>query len=67
MRVQTRTSLPLLTAAEAAERLQVSRRTLRRFVERGPLPAIQLTDGGPYRFDPTDVEALVERSRRPST
>lgn len=56
---------PLLTAAEATERLRISRDSLRRLVATGALPAVRLSGGRLVRFRPEDVEDLIERSRRP--
>jgi excisionase family DNA binding protein len=48
----------LLTAAQAAERLGISVRTLDRYVEAGRITP-RRTPGGHRRFDPADVDALL--------
>lgn len=54
-----------ITAAEAAERLGISRTTLLRYVIAGELPFAYKMPGlrGSYLFDP-DVVAVFARSRR---
>jgi len=49
----------LLTAREAAERLSVSVRTLSRWGEAGTLPTHR-TLGGHRRYDPDDIDRLIE-------
>jgi excisionase family DNA binding protein len=49
----------LLTTEEAAALLHVHSRTVQRLVERGDLSAVHL--GGAVRFDPLDVQSLIER------
>jgi excisionase family DNA binding protein len=62
---------PLLTAAETAERLNVSPRWVYRQALAGELPCLRLADGprAPFRVDPADLEDWVasvkERSSRP--
>jgi excisionase family DNA binding protein len=51
-----------LTSSEVAERYVVSERTVQRWAERGVLPATRFVPLGPLRFDPRDVEALLERA-----
>lgn len=59
----------LLTIQQAAERLRVSRRTVRRLVDEGRLPVIRmgLTARG-WRIDPLAVERFIreEQERWPS-
>jgi excisionase family DNA binding protein len=50
-----------LTPAEAAAGAGVDPRTVRRFADRGDLPAIRLTRRSPRRFLERDVRALLER------
>jgi excisionase family DNA binding protein len=52
-------SVGLLTTEEAAALLHVHPRTVQRIVERGDLSAVHL--GGAVRFDPQDVQGLIER------
>ncbi len=52
----------LLTPAEVAERLQVTRQTVWRWLREGELPAISL--GGIYRVDPADLDAFLEGRKR---
>lgn len=49
---------PLLTYAQAAERLGVSERKLRSMVANGYLPVVKI--GVERRFDPTDLDAYVQ-------
>jgi excisionase family DNA binding protein len=52
-----------LTNSEVAIRYGVSERTVQRWAERGVLPATRFVAFGPLRFDPRDVEALLEQAR----
>jgi excisionase family DNA binding protein len=52
----TTATTPLLTAREAAERLNVSLCTARRLIKRGELPALKI--GGGYRVDPARTRGL---------
>lgn len=51
----------LLTIQEVAERLTVSRATVRRLIQTGQLPRIKV--GGSVRFEAPDVQALIERGK----
>ncbi len=51
----------LLTLDQVAARVNVSRRTVRRYVERGELAAIRLP--GLFRFDPPEVERFIDKRR----
>lgn len=53
----------LLTAAEVADRLGISKRTVRRYVQRGFLGSVRLQRL--VRFEASDVEAFVEQCRLP--
>ena len=55
-------SVALLTTEEAAALLHVHPRTVQRLVERGDLSAVHL--GGAVRFDPVDVQGLIEQVKR---
>lgn len=55
----------LLTAPEAAEVLQVSVNTLRKWGDAGALPSVR-TPGGHRRFRRSDVEALLAPSPAPT-
>jgi excisionase family DNA binding protein len=67
-RAKSRSSTPLvpgvglLTTEEAAALLHVHPRTVQRLVERGDLSAVHL--GGAVRFDPLDVQGLIEQVKR---
>jgi excisionase family DNA binding protein len=67
-RAKSRSSTPLvpgvglLTTEEAAALLHVHPRTVQRLVERGDLSAVHL--GGAVRFDPVDVQGLIEQVKR---
>lgn len=52
-----------LTAAEARERLRVSRETLRKLINTGQLVAHKTGPGRtcPYRISEEEVEAYIER------
>jgi excisionase family DNA binding protein len=49
----------LMTAAEVADVLRISVRTVRRMIASGQLPAIAI--GRSIRIDPRAVSALIER------
>lgn len=52
----------LLTVQEVAERLAVSLATVRRLTRAGELTKVVI--GGSIRFEPLDVEALIERGKQ---
>jgi excisionase family DNA binding protein len=54
----------LMTVAEVAERLQVSKWTVYRLAESGALPAVRLVPGR-LRFDPAAIEACIRDAARP--
>jgi excisionase family DNA binding protein len=54
---------PLLTSAEVAARLGVTRRTVRTWTVRGVLPHVRV--GGVRRYRPADLEALIGASAVP--
>ena len=56
----------LITTAEAAKMLAVSRQTVRRYVRHGQLLAVRLP-GKNLRVDLTSVQALIERGRKETT
>lgn len=49
----------LLTLAEVADYLRVSKRSVRRMIRLGSLPAYRIGGSGPYRFRNRDVDALL--------
>lgn len=51
-------TLPLLTYPEAADRLRVSTKTLRRLVAAGTIPAVRISVGS-VRFDVADLDAYL--------
>jgi excisionase family DNA binding protein len=53
-------SSPLLKTEDVAERFQVTRSTVARWVASGDLVAVK-TPGGRLRFRPEDVERLFEK------
>ena len=55
----------LITERDAADRLSVSPRTIRNWRDRGLLSSIQI--GRVRRYDPDEIERLVERHRTRST
>ena len=57
--IQTKPALQLMTAAEVADVLHFSVRTVRRMIASGKLPAIAI--GRSIRIDPRAVSALIER------
>jgi excisionase family DNA binding protein len=56
------TTQTLLRAADVAEILAVSVKTIYRLAEMGQLPCIRLSPGC-VRFDPADVEVFIESAR----
>ena len=63
---QTQTEPKLLvTAAEAARRLDMSVSTLRRLVDAGEIDAIRFGEKGHVRIRVRDLEELVEREGEP--
>lgn len=48
----------LLSPRQAADRLGVSTRQLRRYVTAGLIAPVDRTPGGHGRFDPADLDAL---------
>jgi excisionase family DNA binding protein len=56
---------PLLTVADVAELLRVSKPSIYRLVRDAGLPAVRPT--GDIRFRPEDVEAWIESRRTPQT
>lgn len=56
----------LLTSAEAAQKLRVSRTTIHRWVTTGRLPYIQKLEGirGGYLFAPAAVDRLARQQSR---
>lgn len=50
----------LLTSAEVARRVGVSRQTVRNWAVSGELAAIRLPGRGLLRFDPADVDRLLQ-------
>lgn len=55
---------PYLTLADVLHRLHISDSTARRLIKDGELPAYRFA--GRYRFDPTEVQAYIDRSRVPA-
>jgi len=49
----------LLTTAEAAAQLGCTAQTLRRWVRLGKVPAVKFPSGR-FKFDPSDIESLLE-------
>ena len=54
----------LLTIRQAAEILNVHVETLRRWDKGGKLRAIIVNERGDRRYDPRDLEAILETKRR---
>lgn len=52
----------LLTIAQAADRLGVHQKTLRRWADKGMVPVVKLPSGY-RRFDPVDVERVRAEMR----
>ncbi len=52
-------SYRLLSAAEVARVLNVSRETVLRYVAEGHLPSVRVGAKGRHRFRPEDVERLI--------
>jgi excisionase family DNA binding protein len=53
----------LMTAQQAADRLQISEKTITRLVKRGTLRCYRLRGTRTRRFDPRDVERLLVPSQ----
>lgn len=49
----------VLTTQQAADRLQVSKYTICRYIKKGVLPAAKPLPGSPYRIPVAAVDALV--------
>jgi excisionase family DNA binding protein len=59
------TTLPkLLTIRQAAEILNVHVETLRRWSKSGKLKAIIVNERGDRRYDPNDIEVLLQNKKR---
>jgi excisionase family DNA binding protein len=56
----------LLTPADAAERCQISTKTVLRAIHRGRLRASRLGEHGAYRMHAADVDAWIEASMLPA-
>lgn len=52
----------LITKTQAADRLQISRRTLERIIEDGGLPSVKV--GGQVRINPDALELYIKRNQR---
>lgn len=67
MKNRRATDKPHLTTAEAAERLKVSERTIRRMIERGTIAAHKLDPGSKsvYRIPAQAVDRLLQE-RKPA-
>ncbi len=61
----TTTTYRLLTAAEVARVLHVSRETVLKYVAEGHLPSIRVGEKGRHRFRPEDVERLIREGSGP--
>jgi predicted site-specific integrase-resolvase len=53
----------LLTTAQAAQRLGISRRTLARYAESGKLLPTLVLPSGQYRWAMSDIRAQIRRPR----
>lgn len=51
------------TVGQAAAYLQVSTRTIARYIDRGTLSASQLVPGGTIRISVTSIEKMLEKTR----
>lgn len=61
----TATDLPaVLTAAEVAQALRISKPRVRQLVREGHLPAFRLTARGDYRFRAEDIRRVLEREAK---
>jgi excisionase family DNA binding protein len=59
------TILPkLLTIRQAAEVLNVHVETLRRWDKSGKLKATRINERGDRRYDPNDIEVLLQNKKR---
>ena len=55
----------LYTTAEVAEKLKITPKTVREYIQRGELEAIDMGQG--YRIYKRDLDAFLERRRRRRT
>ena len=63
--MENKIDLPnLLTIKQAAEILNVHTETLRRWDKRGKLKAIIVNERGDRRYDPRDIEAILESNKK---
>jgi len=53
----------LLTAAEVADALAISKSLVYELVDRGELPYVPCGKSRAYRFDPQDIEAFIRRRK----
>lgn len=53
----------LLRVKAAAEYLSVSPQKLRRLIEEGILPVVQIGEGSPFLLDVHDLDGLVEQTK----
>lgn len=62
---KTKEGLPkLLTIRQAAEVLNVHVETLRRWDKSGKLKAIRVNERGDRRYDPKDIEAILQNKKK---
>ena len=61
----TTTTYRLLSAAEVARVLNVSRETVLKYVAEGHLSSIRVGEKGRHRFRPEDVERLIRGGESP--
>ncbi len=53
---------PLLTLNEAADRLNISRSTMLRWLKAGKIPSAKLGRG--WRIDPDDLDRFIDAGKR---
>jgi len=62
-RIPVKSKPPLLTVAQAAERLNTSARTVRNYINSGRLPAIQIATRE-WRIEEDDLEEFIRLHKR---
>ena len=54
----------LLTVADLAEYLSISKSLVYELMDRGEIPFVRVGKSKGYRFDPDDVQAFVQKRKR---
>lgn len=54
----------LLTPADVASKLKLSRQSIYLLLHSGELPGLRVTSGGSWRIDPRDLSEFLERANQ---